>query len=313
MEQRLQAIHEAMVIAGALRTAAGADLFRRLAESPLDAAGVACASGWSERGTRRLMASLAGLGLLTVDQAGRYEPAFPELAHLNGLLAVCDGLPEAIRTGRPALACDTPAGVESLYAHGGRLLDLLLGEAAERAAGHLAGPGLRILELGAGTAVWSRAIARHRPDAQVCAVDLPPVVATARQAVAADGLLDRYTFHEGDLFTEPWPGGGAFDLVLVPNLCHLFGPEQNAWLLARAGRVLRVGGRMAVIDLLADEAGSASDAVALYALGLLARTATGQVYSFARYVQWMRDAGLGAIERYELGGRPPLSMVEGTY
>lgn len=309
----LQTIHDAVLIAGALRTASGVGLFRRLEEAPADAAAAAAACGLDERGARHLLSALASLGLLTCDEAGRYHCASRGLANPERLLLFLDGLPDTIRTGRPIVAGDTPAGAGFFYAEGVRLLDLLHREAAERCAAHLARPGLQILELGAGTALWSRAIARRQPDARVTVMDLPPVVATARQAVAADGLSDRYAFIAGDLFATTWPADGSFDLVLVPNLCHLFGPEQNGWLLARAAQALRSGGRVAVIDVLTDERGAASAPVALYALGLLTRTATGQVYPFSTYVQWLRSSGLNAIERHHLGGRPPLSVVEAIY
>lgn len=112
------------------------------------------------------------------------------------------------------------------FTPGGQFLDLLNRAAAERCAANVARPGLHVLELGAGTALWSRAIARRQPDALVTVMDLPPVLETVRQAAAADGLQGRYTFIAGDLFTTTWPADGSFNLVLVPNLCHLFGPEQ---------------------------------------------------------------------------------------
>lgn len=309
----LQTITDAVLIVGALRTAAEVDLFRRLGEAPADGAAAAAACGLDDRGARHLLAALASLGLLTCDDAGRYRCVIPGLANLDRLLLFFDGLPETIRTGRPVVAGDTPAGAGDFYAEGVRFLDLLYQAAAERCASYLARPGLRVLELGAGTALWSRAIARRHRDVRVTVVDLPPVVETTRQAVAADGLSDRYAFRAGDLFATTWPADGGFDVVLVPNICHLFGPEQNGWLLDRAAQALRPGGRVAVIDVLADERCAVSAPVALYALGLLSRTATGQVYSFASYVQWLRSAGLNAIERHELGGRLPLSVVEGIY
>jgi SAM-dependent methyltransferase len=304
----LQRINEAVLLVGALRAAAGADLFRQVEAAPLDAAAAAAACGLDERGARRLLAVLSSLGVLTCDQAGRYRCALPGVAHLERMLLLVDFLPETIRTGRPLVAGDTAAVAGNFYAEGVRLLDVLYREATERCADHLARPGLRILELGAGTAVWSRAIARRQPDVQVTVVDLPPVVETTRQAVAGDGLQERYAFVAADLFTGAWPADGSFDLVLVPNLCHLFGPEQNAWLLAQASLALRPGGRLAVIDVLADGRPDAS--VALYDLGLLTRTATGQAYSFGTFAGWLRTCGLKAVVRHELGGRPPLTVVE---
>lgn len=295
--ETLQRITEAVLVVGALRTATRIDLFGRLAQTPLDTFAVAAACGLSERGARHLLAAAASLGLLACDEAGRYRSVVPDLAALDRMLDVLDGVAQTIRTGQPAVIGDTSAG--ACYAESGQFGDLLYGSAAERCAAYLAKPGMRLLQLGAGTAVWSRAIAHRIPDALVTVVDLPPAGGRA--------------WLDSDLFAAAWPGRGGFDLVLVPTLCHLFAPEQNAWLLARAAGALRPGGRVAVIDVLADQHDAASASVALYALGLLSRTAAGEVYSFATYVQWLRASGLNAIERHELGGRPPLSLVEGTY
>jgi hypothetical protein len=57
-----------------------------------------------------------------------------------------------------------------------------------------------VLDVGAGSAVWSLGLARQHPRTCVTVIDLPGVVETVtRRFVAREGLSDRFTFWPGDL------------------------------------------------------------------------------------------------------------------
>src|SRR5207302_5456366 len=134
----------------------------------------------------------------------------------------------------------------------------------------LAAPGLAVLDVGAGAAPWSLAIARRSPGCRVTAVDLPPVLVATGRAVTAAGLRGVFDLVAGDVFEVPL-AGEAYDRVVVGSVCHLFGEERNRRLLARANAALRAGGVVALIETLPDAEGGALGA-ALHALSLLVRT-----------------------------------------
>lgn len=116
------------------------------------------------------------------------------------LLRLAGGLTEALRTGVPAIAADTPAGAERLYPDTVPLIGSLMAPAAAKAAAHLLATGVRapeVLDVGAGTAPWSLALARRAPGCHVTALDLPAVLPATRAAVDAAGCSDRFTSEAG--------------------------------------------------------------------------------------------------------------------
>ncbi len=299
---------EALATTAALDAAYRLDLFARLDTSPADLPTLAHDCAITERGARLLLTVLGSIGLVEADGDGTYRAAVSGLSRAGSLCAIWQRLSEAIRDGRPALAGDPPARAEALYRDIVPLLATLFASAAERAADHLSATCRRVLDIGAGAAPWSLAIARRHPACRVTAVDLPAVLPATRQAVAAAGLEAQFDYVGGDFFEVDW-GAASFDLAIAGNVCHLFGEAANRRLLARLYDALLPGGRVAIVDVLPNEELDGPRSVVFYALGLLLRTGSGQVYPFSAYVGWLREAGYEGVERMDLGGRPPMSLI----
>jgi ubiquinone/menaquinone biosynthesis C-methylase UbiE len=88
-----------------------------------------------------------------------------------------------------------------------------------------------VLDVGAGSAVWSLALARQNPKTRVTVIDLPGVVDTVtRRFVAREGLTDRFTFWPGDLQQVAF-GESAFDIFVLGHICHGEGNERTRELL----------------------------------------------------------------------------------
>ncbi|MBL1116784.1 methyltransferase domain-containing protein [Streptomyces sp. 110] len=101
-------------------------------------------------------------------------------------------------------------------------------------AAHLQ-PGMRVLEVGAGTG-WNAALIAHITGAQTHTVEASPLVAAeAREALARAGA-ERVTVHTGDGYLGH-PDSGPFDLVIVT--CGIAGISP-AWLdqLSPTGTIL---------------------------------------------------------------------------
>ena len=207
------------------------------------------------------------------------------------------------------MAGDTPGGAGALYPEVVSHLGALFAQVAERAADHLATRGLRVLDLGAGAAPWSLALATRNPDIRVTAVDLPAVLAVTRRVVATRGYDAQFDYLSGDLFTIDL-GHTAYDLAIAGNLCHLFDEATNLRLLGRLFDALRPGGTVAILDALPNERLDGPRPIVLYALGLLLRTNRGQVYPFSTYTGWLRHLGYETVERIDLSQTsPPISLI----
>ena len=301
-------LQEALATSSVLIAADHLGVLARLAAGPADPITIArdCAIGL--RGTRLLLAALHSLGLIEEDVNGSYRTALSDLAQLTTWITPWGQLTQAIRDDQPSRDGDTPDGAEILYPEVIAHLGAWFAPAAERAADHLVGGKLRVLDLGAGAAPWSLALASRNPDMRVTAVDVSAVLAVTRQVVTTSGYDAQFDYLSGDLFTIDL-GRSMYDLAIAGNLCHLFDEETNRRLLRRLFDALHPGGTLAILDALPNERLNGPRSVVLYALGLLLRTNRGQVYPFSTYVGWLREVGYEGVECINLFAVPPISLI----
>jgi SAM-dependent methyltransferase len=202
-------------------------------------------------------------------------------------------LPHWAATGTPCTEMDRPDG--AVYAQQVGRLGASFGEAARelaallRAGGRVPA-GASILDIGAGSGVWSLALAATDAAAAVTALDREPVLEITRVYAAAAGLAERLRTIAGDWRDAPLPDG-AFDLVVLANLCHLEpGPAVLA-LLRRAYAALRPGGTVVVVDMIPERDAAADLGTLLEGLHLGLRTPDGGVHDREQYRAWLKEAG----------------------
>jgi SAM-dependent methyltransferase len=178
-------------------------------------------------------------------------------------------------------------------------------EIAARMAPTLVRPQATVLELAAGTAPWSRALLAAEGSATAVAVDLPPVIERLERTLTHDGIGQRISCRAGDV--RRLTIDARFDVIVVAGICRLLNREDNARLFADCGRWLAADGQLVVCDALTgtpDPHGS----LAVYALGLAARSRAEALWSLADYDTWLHTAGLTRI-RLERTERPEVSAL----
>ena len=117
----------------------------------------------------------------------------------------------------------------------------------------------RVVDLGCGPADIPIRLARALPAAHITGVDASaPMLALAREAVAAAGLADRIALVEGRLPGLPLPDGG-FDAVLSNSLVHQLPEAAPFWQEVR--RLGRPGAAILVVDLFRPESPEAAQAI----------------------------------------------------
>jgi hypothetical protein len=305
---RLTFLADAVAASAAVAAAGRLGVLARLEAGPAGTAALAADCGIGERGAKRLLAALAGLGLIERDERedGAWRAAIPGLSRLGGLHAMWDALPDVVRSGRPVAPIGSPDGAAAFYPGVVGFIAAMFVAAAERAA-TLMPAGARVLDAGAGAAPWSLAVAARNPGCHVTAVDLGEVLPVTTRAVTAAGLTDRYRYQAADLFTANL-GGPTYHLVIIANVCHLFSARENRRLIGKLAGCLRPDRALAVVDVLSEGCADPGQ-VARYELGLMLRSGQGQVYPLAAYEDWLTGAGLGQVERHFLLDQSPLALM----
>src|SRR5258706_287257 len=87
--------------------------------------------------------------------------------------------------------------------------ELRVAEASERVS---------VLDLAAGSGVWSIAMAEASPRVRVTAVDWPAVLPVTRRIAARHGVADRFTFVEGNLLETDF--GKGHHIATLGHILH---------------------------------------------------------------------------------------------
>jgi SAM-dependent methyltransferase len=154
-------------------------------------------------------------------------------------------------------------------------------------------PGLRVLDLGCGTATLTVLLKRACPHARVVGLDGDPaVLALARKKIVAAGVT--IALHEGMAWAPPFETG-SLDRVVSSLVFHHLTTEQKRHTLSAVRRVLRPGGELHVADW-----GAAQNLlmrVAFFGIQLLDGFATTADNVAGRLVPLMREAGFVDVEQ----------------
>jgi 4-hydroxy-2,2'-bipyrrole-5-carbaldehyde O-methyltransferase len=108
----------------------------------------------------------------------------------------------------------------------------------------------RVLDVGCGSGVYTRALLEADPHLRVDAIDLSDdVVTAARDALATAGLADRAELHVGDI--REWQAATApeFDVVTLINNIYYFDIRERVALSQRLRSLLRDGGALVVVTM----------------------------------------------------------------
>jgi 2-polyprenyl-3-methyl-5-hydroxy-6-metoxy-1,4-benzoquinol methylase len=196
-----------------------------------------------------------------------------------------DGPPDA----REAVYCGAVSKLALVYAHGARQLAVTL-----------PGRPAHILDVGAGSGIWSLAMAQRHAETRVTALDFPTVLQAFRIQAEHLGLSNRIGLLPGNFHCVAIPED-RFDRIVVANVLHLEPPEQAAALIGRVATTLIRGGDLVIVDMLGDGTPVGEQAQAIYALHLALRTREGKVHPLSDLRAWVRQAGLITGDVIELG------------
>ncbi len=312
-----------LIIEAGVRTG----MFDTLEREPLGLAALADAIGASRRGTEALANALVGLGVLGRNADGQYtltpeSAAFlvrskPE-SFLGGLFAHASSqlipswlhIVEAVTTGRPPLAVNREDEGAKFFADFVESPLPMGWRAALALADHIAGdsvPPAKLLDIAAGSGVWTIPAAQRFPAARVVAVDWPEVLQVTRRVVDRYGVGDRYELRAGDIGTVDF--GTGYSFAVLGQILHSEGEERSRALLRKVFGALAPGGTIAIAEFLVDPDRRGPPLSLIFAVNMLVNTESGSTWSAAEIGGWLGEAGFTNVRTMEAPAPSPLILA----
>ncbi len=254
--------------------------------------------GTHDNPTRLILEGLSALGLMeetnsrfSLTPLGKLIASSPDILGNR----FWDHLPTYLKTGEPIIKMDVLQHQAEHYQAEVGPLGWMLTPAAEEGVRVLEigirRKGLRILDVGAGSAVWSLAMLRKDRSSMITALDWPEVLTVAQNQAKALQLESQLRLMPGDFHTTALPEK-TFDLAILANITHLATPIQNQDLFKKIYRALDSHGEIIVIDVFPGSPAGDLTRI-LYQLGLVLRTEQGQVYPSEELERQLINAGFG--------------------
>ncbi|PBA28997.1 hypothetical protein CKJ65_25140 [Mycobacterium intracellulare] len=165
------------------------------------------------------------------------------------------------------------------------------------------------VDLGAGLAPWSIALARTLPDLRIVAVDLPHALGPLRKAILDADLDDRFELVGRDMLRDDMRSPASFDFAIIANVAHLLSESDLRRFVSASVELLRPGGVLAVIDQLLDDHPDWVRWCSLYAVGAPLWMPGGTLYTERELQNILADAGCHWIGAWQLSPLPALSLL----
>jgi acetylserotonin O-methyltransferase len=161
-------------------------------------------------------------------------------------------------------------------------------------------------DLGGATGHLAIAACERNPGLRAVVFDLPPVIAMARDYIAASAARNRIAPVAGDFFNDPLP---AADLYALGRILHDWPEDRSRLLLAKIYEALPAGGALLIAEKLLDEDKSGPVPAHMQSLNMLV-CAEGKERTFVEYAELLRAAGFASVVSCLTGA--PLDAVLAT-
>jgi len=307
----------------ALNAAIDLDLFTEIGAGQNTASSLAKRINASERGVRIICDCLVVLGFLT-KAADRYTLAPDSAVFLDKkspayagsmknflaspiMMSGFKDLATTVRSGRP-LADPPFSGIEhAMWVEFARSMAPFILRAAQETAKLLCNPTeMKMLDVAAGHGMFGITIAQLNPKSRIVALDFPSVLTVAQENAVRSGVSDRYSLLPGNALEVDL--GGGFDVVLVPNLLHIWDRATNELFLKKAYSALSPKGRIIVVEFAPNEDRVSPRLPALFALMMLANN-HGDAYTVAEHRAMLNSAGFLDCQVHLLPATPFTAIV----
>ena len=152
-----------------------------------------------------------------------------------------------------------------------------------------------VLDIGGGSAAFSKEFIKQKNSINVTVFDLPNVTPITRSYIQKEVYQGKIDTFDGDYNINELPKG--FDLIFLSAIIHANSYDQNETLIKKCAESLNPGGQMVVQDYIMNEDRTEPARGAFFALNMLVGTQGGDTYTENEVKAWMKNAGLSGFLR----------------
>lgn len=150
-----------------------------------------------------------------------------------------------------------------------------------------------ILDVGSGSGAVSAGFLEHFPELRATLMDLPEVLAYARELLQEKRYHDRFDYCPANIL-EPWPvQEERFNLIILSNIVHAYSEKEISELLDRAAACLKKDGFLLIHDFFFEHC---PEKAFLFDLNMFVNTYNGKVYSASRLEEQLTNRQLYLTE-----------------
>jgi len=232
--------------------------------------------------------------------------------YADNLYAAWGSLEQALREGTPPMAPETYLGEDKektrAFVYGMHNRALGIGNAM---ADMLDLKGRQhLLDVGGGPGTYSSLLTLKTPGLSSIVLDLPDVVAIAKEIINSMGATEKVSTLAGDYKQTPFPSNN--DVVLISGVFHRETEDTCQNLIQRAADTLQTGGLLIVSDIFTSAGGAEPTFATLFGLNMMLSAPDGTVHADADIAEWMASAGFTDIKKQQFPPPMPHRMVMGT-
>lgn len=269
-------------------------LFELLAQGPRSPDEVSSHLDLDPGATTIFLTTLTGLGLLTKTNGQQYKNSSLTnqclvkdgqcylgdfISHSEHMKSYWEGLAQVLKSGQPAISNSFT---------GPDMLQITLFLRAMEQATRLVAPEIvanldlegknHLLDLGSGLAPITRLLLARYPHLHATLFDLPHIIKMIKgELLMAPNIQGRVLYKEGDCRYEDY-GDRIYDAILMSNLIHMYDPETNNTIFARAYKALKPKGGLILHDYVLTDDCTIPCYGALFSLNMLVGTWGGKNY-----------------------------------
>jgi SAM-dependent methyltransferase len=167
----------------------------------------------------------------------------------------------------------------------------------------------RIMDIGGGSGAYCIQAAKQHPHIRGVVLDLPPVVAVAREFLAENGVADRIAAEPCNFVTDPFPAD--CDIAIMASNLPMYSRPVIAAVIRKTHDALLPGGQMHLIGETTNDERTGPWGPAYWGLGQAISESEGLAHSESDVIGYFKVAGFQdiRIEEFIPGS---LSQIVGT-